>query len=82
LQRAAVDEKRDTRIVMGANGHGAEGGGFNPSRKMLDTVAEAFSAANEGRPPASLSELIPYAVTPEQQAFLQARIEQEGGAPK
>jgi RNA polymerase sigma factor (sigma-70 family) len=81
-QKAAVDEVRDTRIWMGTNGHGGVGGGFDPANTALEKVVGAFAAANEGRKPANLSDLLPYATTPDQQAALRKRIELQEGASK
>jgi hypothetical protein len=81
-QKGAVDEERDARIFMGADGHGSDGAGFDPSRKTLQTVASAFAAANPGRRPASLAELLPYASTPDQQAALRKKIAMQDAGSK
>jgi RNA polymerase sigma factor (sigma-70 family) len=73
-QKAAVDEEYDSRVGMGPTGHGVVGAGFDPSIKTLEAVAKAFKAANPGRQPTGISDLLPYANTPEQQAALRKRM--------
>jgi RNA polymerase sigma factor (sigma-70 family) len=66
-QRAAVDDVFDTRLAIGPDGLG--------SRPFLSPettpVYEAYRAAHNGQWPDDVSELQPYATTPEQQAAFQ-----------
>jgi RNA polymerase sigma factor (sigma-70 family) len=81
-QTAAVDADYDSRVVIGPNGYGASGQGFLPPIESLmpivNPVMKAYSAANNGGQPTDLSQLLPYATTPEQQAALQTIIRRKG----
>ena len=46
-----------------------------PLVEQLMSVAKAYAAAHEGRPPPDAKEMIPYATSPEQQSALQKLIE-------
>ena len=73
-QRAAVDDVFDTRYGIGPNGSGSTDFLNQELRKTMDPVWEAYSAAHDGQGPDDVSQLKPYASTPEQQAALQKLI--------
>jgi len=67
-QKAPVDDVFDMRIGIGPNGMGSTD---FLSREVADTmnpVWDAFKAANNGQYPDDVSQLMPYAKTPEQLA--------------
>jgi RNA polymerase sigma factor (sigma-70 family) len=78
-QVAAVDSDYDTRYAVGTNGYGSAGPqdwdtpGNGPTA-VLGPAFKAYTAANNGMPPADLSQLAPYLTTPAQQAALQLAI--------
>jgi len=74
-QKAPVDDLYDTRYGVGPNGHGSTDFLSSMTRDILVSVNRAFAAANNGKYPDDLSELLPYAVTPAQQAALQKLIQ-------
>ena len=80
-QKTAVDEELDTRVGIGANGYGSAGSGFDPAINTLEQVVKAFAVANPGRSPADISEMLPYATTPEQQAALRKQIDLQQSIP-
>jgi transcription-repair coupling factor (superfamily II helicase) len=45
-------------------------------------VAKAFSAANNGKEATDVSQLLPYATTPDQQAAIQKLIQRQKAAAK
>ena len=79
-QRTPVDEDFDTRMVIGPNSYGSTS--FQDAGRALRPVAKAFAAANGGRAPTDLSQLLPYATTPEQQAALQKLIRRRNSAAR
>ncbi|MCI0350640.1 MAG: hypothetical protein L0Z53_14545, partial [Acidobacteriales bacterium] len=76
-QRAPVDELYDTRFGIGPNGFGSTDFLSSLTRDILTPVHRAFAAANNGKFPEDTSQLLPYAVTPEQQAALQKMIQKK-----
>ena len=74
-QKAAVDDVYDTRYGIGPNGFGSTDFLSSLTRDIMVPINKAFSAANNGKYPEDLSQLLPYAVTPEQQAALQKLIQ-------
>jgi hypothetical protein len=73
-QKGPVDDVFDSRIGIGPNGSGSTdflSWGIAPT---MNPVIEAFRAAHNGRGSTDLSQLLPYATTPEQQALLQKLI--------
>jgi hypothetical protein len=73
-QKTAVDDVFDTHYIIGSNNVGT--GGFLDLAigQTLSPVYKAFSAANNGQASTDVSQLLPYATTPEQQAALQKMI--------
>jgi len=73
-QKTAVDDVFDTHYIIGSNNVGT--GGFLDLAigQTLSPVYKAFSAANNGQASTDISQLLPYATTPEQQAALQKMI--------
>jgi RNA polymerase sigma factor (sigma-70 family) len=69
-QRAPVDDIYDTRYGLGPNGYGSTDFLSSLTRDALAQVNRAFAAANNGRYPDDLSQLLPYAATPAQQSAL------------
>jgi len=75
-QKGPVDDIYDTRYGIGPHTFG--GTDFlGSTRAILATVSQAFAAANNGKLPDDLSQLLPYAVTPEQQTALQKMIQKK-----
>jgi hypothetical protein len=70
-QKAAVDDMFDQRIAIGENGMGSTDFLSSEYRSALQSVYKAYSAANNGQNPTDVSELLPYATTPEQQTGIQ-----------
>jgi len=70
-QRAPVDDVFDTRWGIGPNGQGGTDFLSRETASTMNPVWEAFSAAHNGQWADDVSQLLPYATTPEQQAALQ-----------
>ena len=70
-QKAPVDMEHDSCVAVGPSVFGY--GSFEQSEmtKTLMPALKAFAAANNGGKPTEVSQLEPYATTPEQQAALQ-----------
>jgi hypothetical protein len=79
-QKAAVDAEFDRCFVIGLGGY--NGTGFFPSSgwlgDTLGTLREAYSAANKGQKYTEISQLLPYATTPEQKAALEIILKKSG----
>jgi RNA polymerase sigma factor (sigma-70 family) len=75
-QKTAVDDLLDTRIVIGSSGFGSTDFLQTETVNTLKPVYNAFNSA-KGTFPSDLSQLLPYATTPEQQAAIQKLIEQK-----
>ena len=74
-ETAPVDEVFDSRTIVGADGYGNtdyfEDGEI---QKLLTGVYKAYEAANNGQNPAYVSQLLPYATTPEQEVAVKKAI--------
>jgi hypothetical protein len=71
-QSSIVDEDRDSRVVIGANGYGSfDALSSSDLKASLDPALKAYADANNGREPSNPSELVPYITTPNQQAALE-----------
>lgn len=70
-QKAPVDDVFDEHYIIGSDNLG-----FNSflDGQTLQPVFKAFQTANNGQDSTDLSQLLPYATTPEQQAALQKQI--------
>ena len=73
-EKAAVDEIFDSRVAIGANGYGSSDFLTPEVEPQLGQVMKAYQAANDGGEPSDVSQLLPYATTPEQQAAVQKEI--------
>jgi RNA polymerase sigma factor (sigma-70 family) len=74
-QKAPVDDVFDTRYGIGPNGFGsADFLSSTDTYKTMQPVFDAFRAAHNGQWQTDMSQLAPYATTPEQQAALQKLI--------
>ena len=73
-EKAAVDEIFDSRVAIGADGYGTSDFLTAEAEPQLGQVMKAYQAANNGGEPADVSQLLPYATTPEQQAAIQKEI--------
>lgn len=73
-EKAAVDDEYDTRYGLGPNGWGSTDFLSSETRKTMTDVISAYRTANNDQPVGDLSQLLPYATTPEQQAALQKMI--------
>jgi hypothetical protein len=81
-QKAPVDDMFDQRIVIGPNGSGSTDFLSSEIGNTMIPVAKAFSAANNGKEPTDVSQLLPYATTPDQQAAVQKMIQRQKAAAK
>ena len=70
-QKAPVDDVFDTRYGIGPVGFGSTDFLSREVAPTMNPVWEAFKAAHNGQWPDDVSQLLPYATTPEQQAALQ-----------
>ena len=70
-QNAPVDDVFDTRYGIGPTGSGSTDFLSREVAPTMNPVWEAFSAAHNGQWADDVSQLLPYATTPEQQAALQ-----------
>ncbi len=70
-QKAPVDDVFDTRYGIGPTGSGSTDFLSREVAPTMNPVWEAFSAAHNGQWADDVSQLLPYATTPEQQAALQ-----------
>ena len=69
------DEVFDARLVLGSGGgQGSTDFLLPETREAMEPVFQAYRAAHNGQWQTDLSELQPYATTPEQQAALQKMI--------
>jgi len=77
-EKAPVDELLDTRMAIGSRGYGNSDFLASELGNTLKPVYKAYSSANgENWANFNLSQLLPYATTPEQQAAVQKMIEQK-----
>src|ERR1039457_69097 len=81
-QKAPVDEVFDARLVIGPNGSGSTDFLYSEIGNPMIPVAKAFSAANNGKEATDVSQLLPYATTPDQQAAIQKLIQRQKAAAK
>ena len=70
-QKAPVDDVFDTRYGIGTVGFGSTDFLSREIAPTMNPLWEAFQAAHNGQWPDDVSQLQPYAITPEQQAALQ-----------
>ena len=70
-QKTAVDDLFDLRFAIGPRGFGNTDFLSAQYKTILGPVYQAYTAANHGQDPATQSQLLPYATTPDQQALLQ-----------
>jgi RNA polymerase sigma factor (sigma-70 family) len=70
-ETAPVDEIFDSRIAVGANGYGTTDFLTTETQDILSSVYKAYLTANNNLPPSDVSQIVPYATTPEQQAAVQ-----------
>ena len=73
-QKAPVDDVFDTRYGIGPNGFGSTDFLPNETFKTMKPVFDAYRAAHNGQWQTEMSQLLPYATTPEQQTALQKLI--------
>jgi RNA polymerase sigma factor (sigma-70 family) len=70
-EKVPVDDVFDTRIAVGSSGYGNVDFLTTETQDALIPVYKAFVKANGGQEPADISQVLPYATTPEQQAAIQ-----------
>jgi RNA polymerase sigma factor (sigma-70 family) len=70
-QKAPVDDVFDTRYGIGPNGFGSTDFLPNEIFETMKPVFDAYRAAHNGQWQTEMSQLLPYATTPEQQTALQ-----------
>lgn len=75
-EKAPVDEVLDQRMAIGPNGYGSTDW-LSSEAGVLNPVYKAFEKAGGKYSNLELSDLMPYATTPEQKAAIQKRIEQQ-----
>jgi RNA polymerase sigma factor (sigma-70 family) len=73
-ETAAVDDIFDTRDVVSSDGTGQADFLDSEERNVLPSVYKNYMAANGGQEPANMSQMLPYATTPEQQSAVQKMI--------
>jgi len=73
-QKAPVDDVFDTRYAIGPNGFGSTDFLPNETFTTMKPVFDAYRAAHNGQWQTEMSQLLPYATTPEQQIALQKLI--------
>jgi RNA polymerase sigma factor (sigma-70 family) len=73
-QKEPVDDVFDTRYGIGPNGFGSTDFLSTDTYATMQPVFEAYRAAHNGQWQTDMSQLLPYATTPEQQAALQKLI--------
>jgi RNA polymerase sigma factor (sigma-70 family) len=73
-EKTAVDEIFDSRVAIGADGYGTADFLTPQLEPQLQQVMKAYQAANNGGEPTDVSQILPYATTPEQQAAVQKMI--------
>jgi ABC-type uncharacterized transport system ATPase subunit len=81
-QKSPVDDVFDMRSIIGPNGYGSTDFLSSEIGNTINQVTKAFSEANNGNEPTDVSQLLPYAATPEQQAAVQKMIERQKSAAK
>jgi len=73
-ETAAVDDIFDTRIAVGPDGYGNVDFLTTETQDLLTPLYKAYVAANNGQEPSDISQILPYATTPEQQAAVQKQM--------
>jgi RNA polymerase sigma factor (sigma-70 family) len=73
-EKAAIDEIFDSRVAIGADGYGTSDFLTAEAEPYLGQVYKAYVAANNGLQPANVSDMLPYAATPEQRNAVQKMI--------
>jgi len=73
-ETAAVDDIFDTRDVVSSDGTGQADFLNSEERNVLPSVYKNYEAANGGQEPTNMSQMLPYATTPEQQSTVQKMI--------
>ena len=81
-QKAPVDDVFDMRSIIGPNGYGSTDFLSSEFGDAMIPVAKAFAAANNGKEPTDISQLLPYAATPDQQAAVQKMMERQKAGAK
>ena len=76
-ETAPVDDVFDTRIAVGSSGYGNVDFLTTETQDILIPVYKAYLAANNGQEPSAVSQVLPYATTPEQQAAVQKQMLRE-----
>jgi hypothetical protein len=79
-RKAPLDEVFDTRFGMGPEGLGSTDFLSHEVADAMNPVWAAFKAAHNGQWPEDISQLPPYATTPEQKAALQKLLLRESPA--
>ncbi|MGD0745658.1 MAG: hypothetical protein ABSA45_10935 [Verrucomicrobiota bacterium] len=74
-EKTTVDELLDDRDIISSDGASTTSFFMSENYDVIQPVIKAFGAANNGQHWTSISQLLPYAATPEQQAAIQNRIE-------
>jgi len=77
-QKAApVDDLFDSRFVIGVGGYGSTDYLSADAGEALTPVYQAYNAANSGQTFTDPAQLLPYATTPDQQAWIQKLIQRD-----
>ncbi len=85
-EKAPVDAELDNQWALGRNGYGSTSYQSSDVSAAIATITpamKAYAAANDGKEPADLSQMIPYLTTPEQQTAFQTlmKIKNSTNAP-
>jgi hypothetical protein len=78
-QKGPIDAEYDAKFVIGPYGLGTTTYNSLTSQSILAPVMSAYVSANPGKQPTDLTQLLPYATTPEQRAALQKQKDRLGG---
>ena len=77
MPKKVVDEEYDSSYIVGSSGSGSMGP--QPFATDLRAMMGAYMAANNGQPPSDPSQLLPYAMSPDQQTALRRAIRNSSG---
>jgi hypothetical protein len=76
-EAATVDDIFDMRNAVGSLGMGSVDFLSTETENVLTPLYKKYMAANGGQGPANMSQILPYATTPEQQSALQKMMERD-----
>ncbi len=80
-QRRQIDPENDAIFVVGTHGMGSAGPSPSNETSIVPLI-DAFTEANNGALPTDPSQLLPYAITPDQQRGIQNAIVRSSARPR